>query len=232
MLAKSVHPRQARAANQARLRFLIKTLRKFYFFSISVHKCNCGNIESLILLIYMTTKQLLSDRKILLIMAAVLFFGGVVFFLHHTQANSDLPTGNNTVVATSASPVSAPTDAAGRDAKRISDLKQVQSELEIYFDQCGFYPGVAHATPDCGKFVANNTWAGVSAALIGSNIHITSVPNDPTIGLNYIYVAMHQGIGYVLGAALEDTTNPALTQSVHGIVNGANCDSPMYCVQL
>jgi hypothetical protein len=165
-----------------------------------------------LLLVLMKPQTFSSTHKFALLVATILFFGGVVFFLHHTQS-------------------SAPTDAASRDVQRISDLRQIQKELEVYFDKCGYYPGVA-AIPNCGKYAANNTWAGLSAALIGSPIRITSVPNDPTAGANYVYVAMHQGIGYVLGATLEDATNPVLTQSVHGLVNGVNCDSPMYCVQL
>lgn len=185
----------------------------------------------------MKTQKFSLTHKLALLLAAILFVGGVVFFLHQTQANSDLPIGNsvaanNAALAPAALAVSAPTDVASRDAKRISDLKQVQSELEIYFAQCGFYPGAAHATPNCGKFVANNTWAGVSAALAGSNLSIANVPNDPTPGVNYFYVADAYGVGYVLGATLEDAANPALTQTVHGTVNGVNCDGPVYCVRL
>jgi hypothetical protein len=170
---------------------------------------------SLLLLTHMATRQLLPNKKFLLAVASVIVFGGVVFFLHHTQANSD----------------SAPTDVATRDAQRISDLKQIQSELNIYDDKCGYYPGVA-ATPHCGKYETNNTWAGLSAALTGSSIGITSVPNDPTAGANYTFMVTNHGFGYVLGAKLEDPTNSALTQSLHGLVGGVDCDSPMYCVQI
>jgi hypothetical protein len=178
-------------------------------------------------------------NKVALHVAVILFVGGVIFFyLPHTQANSDPPAGNgtaenNAAVTPSALAGSVPTDVATRDAQRISDLKQIQRDLELYFNECAYYPGMAHATSPCGKFVPNNTWAGLSSALIGSTpIGVTSIPNDPTTGVNYFYSAAVHGIGYALGATLEDPTNPALTQSVHGLVNGVNCDSPMYCVQL
>jgi hypothetical protein len=176
----------------------------------------------------MTTRRFLSNQALLFLVVSILLVGGIVFVLHHTQADSALP--DNHAIGLS---VSAPSTIASRDAKRINDLKQMQGELELYFYECGYYPGTSHATPPCGPYVANNTWAGLNAALIGSTpIGVTSVPNDPTTGVNYFYSAAPHGIGYVLGATLEDQANPALTQTMHGTVNGVNCDSPMYCVQL
>ena len=36
-----------------------------------------------------------------------------------------------------------PTQQAGRDARRISDLHEVQNGLELYYNKCGYYPGTS-----------------------------------------------------------------------------------------
>jgi len=165
----------------------------------------------------MVVKQFLVAHKFVFLAGGLCLLSGIGFFLHQPQVNS--------------API--PSDIASRDAKRITDLKQVQNELELYFYECGYYPGAVHATPPCGPYVANNTWDGVSAALIGSPaIGVANVPNDPTSGANYFYRAAPHGTGYVIGATLEDLANPVLTQSVHGIVYKTDCDSPAYCIQL
>jgi hypothetical protein len=184
---------------------------------------------------------------VVLLAGAIVFLGGAVFALGYSQDNSASPTdrvvGRHNVVLGSSNGTAAQLEPlylaisdsatiAGRDAQRISDLKQIRNELELYFYECGYYPGTAHAKPPCGPYVANNTWAGLSAALINSSLHAARVPNDPTAGANYVYSAARGGTGYVIGAVLEDPTNPALTQSVHGVINKVDCGSSMYCIQL
>lgn len=123
-----------------------------------------------------------------------------------------------------------PTRRLGRDARRISDLRQVQNGLELYFNRCGYYPGTAQASAPCGAYSAIASWADLTAAISGSGFG--SIPNDPTGGTNYLYGASANGVGYVLGAKLEDAGSSALTQDIDGIVNGVNCDDPVYCLQL
>jgi len=54
--------------------------------------------------------------------------------------------------------------AKGRDAKRLSDIKQLQTALELFFDTCGGYP-----TQTRGDITAANS-AGVTTGLnIGTN---------------------------------------------------------------
>ena len=130
-----------------------------------------------------------------------------------------------------------PTQRAGRDARRISDLRQTQNALELYFNKCGYYPGTVQANPPpCGAYAANNTWgdavSGMTQALIGSAIGVSQIPNDPTSGKTYYYGANAVGSSYVVGAKLEDSGNQALSQDIDGTVNGVDCADPVYCVQL
>ncbi len=92
-----------------------------------------------------------------------------------------------------------------RDARRISDLKQLQLALELYFDASSTYPATT----------------GWEAALKGAGV-IPAVPTDPlsTVGA-YDYTQVGGGTGYCLGAGLEDTSHSALQ---------SDADSPTsYC---
>lgn len=83
----------------------------------------------------------------------------------------------------------------GRDARRISDLRQVQNALELYFNQTGAYP----LTMD---------WASLRTTLVGGNIGVSTIANDPTAARSYGYCS--DGTKYVLEAVLEDAANPTL----------------------
>lgn len=84
-----------------------------------------------------------------------------------------------------------------RDARRVSDMKQVQLALELYYDTQSQYP------------VAG--WANLVTALQGTFISV--VPNDPTSGNSYGYYATPNGCnnggtkctGYYVGAIMEST---------------------------
>lgn len=73
----------------------------------------------------------------------------------------------------------------GRDARRISDLKQLQLALELYYD--------------------SNPSVGYPAALSSlAPTHISVIPADPGGGSTaYGYVQIGSGSGYYLGAILE-----------------------------
>lgn len=92
-----------------------------------------------------------------------------------------------------------------RDARRITDLKQIQLALELYFDAQSppQYP-VATATCD-----ATNA-RGLEVLSAGG--YIPQVPRDPQGGC-YQYTSNGSGTRttYHLGATLEEATNPALS---------------------
>jgi prepilin-type N-terminal cleavage/methylation domain-containing protein len=118
-----------------------------------------------------------------------------------------------------------PVQKQGRDARRVSDLRQVQNGLELYFNKNGSYP-------------PTSDWASLKTALTGAAIGVSNVPNDPRNSSPYVYQYASNGSSYVLAAQLEDDNNPVLKDDVDGTVLGINCGSgtpetpPVYCVQL
>lgn len=110
-----------------------------------------------------------------------------------------------------------------RDARRISDVKQLQLALELYFDASSTYP--------------------VGTTIDGEldPTYIASVPSDP-LGAAYGYQGIDTGgdtcasgetcTSFVLYTTLEDTAHSALDNSVSGTVAGVDCDAAgRYCVQ-
>jgi len=87
-----------------------------------------------------------------------------------------------------------PVQKQGRDARRISDLRQVQNGLELYYNKNGRYPD------DAG-------WDSFSDYLKMAGI--SNVPKDPRHpNPSYEYWTDTNGTTYCIGAQLEDLTNP------------------------
>ena len=90
-----------------------------------------------------------------------------------------------------------PTQQAGRDARRISDLSEVQNGLELYYNAKGQYPAPAAGT-----------WSdGLVATLTGAGIGVSSVPSDPSSNRSYQYWYSLGQTSYILGAQLENLQN-------------------------
>lgn len=124
-----------------------------------------------------------------------------------------------------------PVQRSGRDTRRISDLRQIQNGVELYFAKCGYYPGDAvGGGADCAGFTSTD-FAGMSAALLGSELGISKVPNDPQSGKSYIYQSA-SGTSYVLGATLENEGSSQLKEDIDENSENADCEDPVYCVQL
>ena len=81
--------------------------------------------------------------------------------------------------------------AKSRDARRISDIKQIQTALEMYYNDATSYP----------------TALGTQIAT-GSNTHMVSVPSDPSgTGGGYTYVYSGGGSSdYAITFQLESGT--------------------------
>jgi type II secretory pathway pseudopilin PulG len=120
-----------------------------------------------------------------------------------------------------------PIQRQGRDARRQSDLRNVQNALELYFNKCGHYPG----TSDCSGAIGNPSWTEMGNALKGASIGINQIPNDPSSGKSYFYGTDSDGSTYILGADLEDDNNRSLTDDVDGNVQGVDCADPVYCIE-
>jgi prepilin-type N-terminal cleavage/methylation domain-containing protein len=65
--------------------------------------------------------------------------------------------------------------ATARDAKRATQLRSVQNLVELYYAQCGFYPGAA----SCADKNAVITWDGLKSALSLSAGDAAKFPNTP-----------------------------------------------------
>lgn len=95
-----------------------------------------------------------------------------------------------------------------RDARRITDVKQIQLALELYFD------GEGNAYPTASGTCDVSTQYGLQ--VLKTEGYIPQVPKDPlSSGSNYCYNYATPASGalttYHLGTVLEDTGNSALT---------------------
>jgi len=118
----------------------------------------------------------------------------------------------------------------GRDARRISDVKQLQLALELYNDSNQSFPTAAQMYPSSG-----------TSTLIANN-YISSMPVDPTTAATYSYAGLQaDGVtacttapcpGYVLGATIEGgaSATPAGDIDTDFTSPGINCADPLFCV--
>lgn len=107
-----------------------------------------------------------------------------------------------------------------RDSKRLADVRQIALALEFCYNETQKY------LPSASFPVAG------APMTCGGNTYITAMPADPRGGdYQYRVDSEVNPQKYVLGATLETPTNPALNASVHGIVLGLDCDTPVYCIQ-
>lgn len=92
-----------------------------------------------------------------------------------------------------------------RDAKRLSDLKQMQTALELYYTDQTDYPagnGITLGAP-AGDYACLNA-TGFAAAGCASP-YMGQVPADPLAAQNYVYT---KGANtYAITATLETTMN-------------------------
>ncbi|MFH1947461.1 MAG: prepilin-type N-terminal cleavage/methylation domain-containing protein [Candidatus Magasanikbacteria bacterium] len=91
-----------------------------------------------------------------------------------------------------------------RDSKRLSDLKQTQTALELYYTDNSAYPTAASST-----IIGTDTHACLNSAGFASTgcatPYMGQVPSDPGSG-TYTY-ASADGITYTITATLEGTVS-------------------------
>jgi len=100
-----------------------------------------------------------------------------------------------------------------RDAKRISDVKQLQLALELSYDTNNAYP------------------AAIDAAALVTPGYISAVPLDPSTDAAYTYEQLTSGSDYVMGATLENADHSVFDSDIDGTVGTTDCNEPLYCVQ-
>lgn len=115
----------------------------------------------------------------------------------------------------------------GRDAKRVADLTQIRSALELYFDANGYYPPSAGCGWDCNgyTFSTSSTWdSSLGTALA---LYIAKLPRDPINNLGGPWTTGHYSYAYGnvgrntyppqydLTTQLEDTSSNLRCAVVH-----------------
>lgn len=83
-----------------------------------------------------------------------------------------------------------------RDAKRISEVKQMQTAAELYLNACGVYPATLTLAEATGC---------PSGTTLGNFIPV--IPTAPLPG-TYTYDQLTNGTSYCLGTLLETPDNP------------------------
>lgn len=107
-----------------------------------------------------------------------------------------------------------------RDAKRVSDVKSVQTALELYYvDQEGYPAATAYLGSSGGNFECLDA-AGFSssgACTIATTMYMGQIPSDPSSGTYYSYISA--GTGYTLVFTLEGATGD-LAAGLHTAFEG------------
>lgn len=134
-----------------------------------------------------------------------------------------------------------PTQQSGRDARRLSDLHEVQNALELYYNKCGYYPGTG--TAGCGA-VATGGYTDMATQVVALNIGVTSIPVDPTNSGTHKYSFRTDGASattYVLATVLENKntsifngyTPPSLVGLTSGdAITACGLANATYCISL
>ena len=106
--------------------------------------------------------------------------------------------------------------ARARDAKRVADVKQIQTALEMYYNDAGSYPLTASVT-------------GGASIAYGTNTYLRYIPTPPTpldyttgacaAQPNYTYATSATGytLMYCLGAAVNNIAAGLHTATEAGI---------------
>jgi prepilin-type N-terminal cleavage/methylation domain-containing protein len=134
-----------------------------------------------------------------------------------------------------------PTQQAGRDARRLSDLHEVQNGLELYNSKCGYYPG--EFSGGVCQTAATQGYGDMATTLTSAGIGVTAIPLDPTNTGNYKYLYLTNGASadtYILAANLENAndsvfvsyTPPTSIADPSGDTLTNNCNKPEYCISL
>lgn len=127
-----------------------------------------------------------------------------------------------------------PSQRAGRDARRIADLRQVQTGLQLFYQKNSKYPDSA---------ASDVNWTDLQTKL--QTIGVPNLPKDPSAANSYQYLSGGGGNTYVLSATLEEASNNkgGLSSNINfggtvaadGTVTGGvtvTCGGVRYCISL
>jgi len=144
-----------------------------------------------------------------------------------------------------------PTQQSGRDARRLSDLHEIQNALELFYNKCGYYPGSLSAGACATALQANasypasalsSAYGGVATSLTAASagLGLNTMPNDPSASKTYRYTinAAASPSVYFVGATLENANNSAFTSYTPPVIpagtsgDAASCAKPNFCLTL
>ena len=120
------------------------------------------------------------------------------------------------------------TQKKSRDNRRKTDLKNISTALETYYNDKGLYPAgdVNGNIMGCGaNATAVCSWGGEWSNTTNSTSYMITVPADPASNLHYFY--RRPGLGkYQLYARLENTNDMDIPSDVSSF---PNCATNVQC---
>jgi type II secretion system protein G len=105
----------------------------------------------------------------------------------------------------------------GRDARRKSDLKQIQNALEMYYEDKKTYPT---------SISFGNKLCETTSCVSGEKIYMQKVPNDPNSNFTYYYQS--DGTYYRLYSCIENNLDQGSGVNQSGY-SGTNCGGCGVC---
>tara|TARA_B100000315_G_scaffold44210_1_gene39164 strand:- start:803 stop:1318 length:516 start_codon:yes stop_codon:yes gene_type:complete len=130
----------------------------------------------------------------------------------------------------------------GRDAKRVADIKSIQTALELYFADQNTYPisAAAGVTMGEGKTVECLDSTGMAASCGAGQVYMGKLPKNPLPAgaeADYTYIAKSTTAntgpcaagpckGYVITFALESPTGDFPVGTLYAIPSGVSTTNP------
>lgn len=110
-----------------------------------------------------------------------------------------------------------------RDAQRKSDMRQIQSALELFRADNGTYPSYGTTTLPCGTSSTIDADGIINASPpAGKAVYMQAIPCDPSKSTGYFYTS--NGTNYSLISCLENSTD-SQSDSARGAGNNSTyCD--------
>jgi len=111
--------------------------------------------------------------------------------------------------------------AKARDAKRISDIRQIRTALEFYSSDEGVYPirqnpvdlGIDGQEKLCSK--AEGEFVAASVGCKTESTYISKVPADPLLDRKYIYISDGKGYSIAFTTEKPSSLGPIGTYYAH-----------------
>lgn len=116
----------------------------------------------------------------------------------------------------------------GRDAQRKSDLKQLQTALELYNGDNNRYPTADSSSRIIACPSLPNPFScewGEGPITDGKTVYSQSVPDDPVAGKYfYVYKVSNDGSKYQVFTFLENKNDPDLVSNINVSCGEENCN--------